>query len=106
MGVVQIKDRVQKWRDKQKQAGGKSVSLVLNADAAIKLDELKQLSNLSTIADVINQSISTYKALIDRESQGYELWAIPKKTSEEVVAERICLIDQKCGQGVQDEKSA
>ena len=52
------KDRVQKWRDRQKNQGGRSLSCWLSLDAARNLDRIKALTgetNDQTIADALEE---------------------------------------------------
>ena len=52
------KDRVQKWRDRQKNRGGRSLSCWLSLDAARNLDRIKELTgatNDQTIADALGE---------------------------------------------------
>lgn len=79
MVATSVKERVRKWREKQKQRGGKSISIVLNAESSIQLEKIRKQSNLTTISDVVNQSLSLYKLLLEKEEQGFEVWVIPDK---------------------------
>jgi hypothetical protein len=52
----QIKDRVRKWRDRQKEIGGRSFSCWLNPDAARNLDRIKALTG-ATNSQVITDAL-------------------------------------------------
>jgi hypothetical protein len=92
MATTPVRERVRRWREKQKQVGGKTVSIVLKHDAAEELDDIRQMTNLKTIADVINESISVFKSLVEKEKQGFEIYIIPPKQRKEVPIEKIVIL--------------
>jgi hypothetical protein len=76
------KDRVQKWRDRKKNQGGRSLSCWLGLDAARNLDRIKALTgatNDQAIADALGE---LYQSVWHRKI--YEL----KSTIEEQISQR------------------
>jgi hypothetical protein len=58
MAKKNSKDRVRKWRDRQKKIGGRSLSCWLSLDAARNLDRIKALTgdtNSQAIADALEK---------------------------------------------------
>jgi len=54
----EIKDRVQKWRNRQKKIGGRSFSCFLSPDAARNIDHIKALTgatNAQIVADAVEK---------------------------------------------------
>lgn len=76
------KERVRKWRAKQKEKGGKGISVILDHDGLSNLEEIQRLCGTSTVADTINKALSVMGKLAEKEADNYKLLIMPKEHME------------------------
>jgi hypothetical protein len=70
----------------------KLVQISLNPKAFGQLMELKNLSRLNTITEVVKYSISVYKWIIEKQQKGYEIYAIPNEGKDVRKRQKIEMI--------------
>jgi hypothetical protein len=75
--ITPVKDRVKNWRERQKNRGGKAISVIISEKATKELEEFRKHSGFENIADLINQSISLLKWVNVQQERGYEIYAVP-----------------------------
>ena len=73
------KERVRKWRAKQKEKGGKGISIILDHDGLSNLKEIQKLCSTSTVAETINKALSVMGKLAEKEADNYKLLLMPKE---------------------------
>lgn len=66
------------------------------SDSCIRqLEEIKNASGLSTISDVIRLSIVLFRWVVEKQENGYDIYAVPnpkRKEGSEAQAEKINLL--------------
>jgi hypothetical protein len=73
------KERVRKWRAKQKKSGGKGISIILDKDGLSNLKEIQRLCGTPTVAATINKALSVMGKLAEKEANNYKLLIMPKE---------------------------
>ncbi len=84
--LIAFKSNKGGWKLKPK----KNLQIKIAEDSLVNLKNLKEISGLSSVTDVIKFSISLFKWTLEKQKEGYEIYAVPKDERKEV--EKINLL--------------